>query len=198
MAKVAISTPSSQIGRRANFLSDALSRKLQAVDFFGAGLTLAGSTLLIVRCIGSILASSLQLLTVLSTAWPDLGWWRVPVGICTHSRYNCGRGSCLWPLCTLAMEGDKVSTNARYPCTNDESWWLVLTPSLVHIFRNRMTNGALLTMFVNGWNFVVQVYYIPNFYQLAYGYSAVKAGALLLPLTLIQSTKTSYIVFFAD
>ncbi len=42
-------------------------------------------------------------------------------------------------------------------------------------------------MFVNGWNFVVQVYYIPTFYQLVYGYSAVRAGALLLPLVLVQS-----------
>lgn len=42
-------------------------------------------------------------------------------------------------------------------------------------------------MFVNGWNFLVQVYYIPTFFQLAYGYSAVKAGALLLPVTLMQS-----------
>jgi hypothetical protein len=50
-----------------------------------------------------------------------------------------------------------------------------------------MVNGACLTMFVNGWNFVVQVYYIPTFYQLAYGYSAVKAASLLLPLTLVQS-----------
>lgn len=42
-------------------------------------------------------------------------------------------------------------------------------------------------MFVNGWNFLVQVYYIPSFYQLVYGYSAVKSGALLLPITLTQS-----------
>jgi hypothetical protein len=50
-----------------------------------------------------------------------------------------------------------------------------------------MVNDACLTMFVNGWNFVVQVYYIPTFYQLAYGYSPVKAASLLLPLTLVQS-----------
>lgn len=43
-------------------------------------------------------------------------------------------------------------------------------------------------MFINGWNFVVQVYYIPTFYQLVYGYSATKSGALLLPITLVQST----------
>jgi hypothetical protein len=42
-------------------------------------------------------------------------------------------------------------------------------------------------MFINGWNFLVQVYYIPSFYQLVFGYSAVKAGALLLPITLSQS-----------
>lgn len=42
-------------------------------------------------------------------------------------------------------------------------------------------------MFINGWGFLVQVYYIPTFLQLVYGYSAVKAGALLLPITLTQS-----------
>lgn len=42
-------------------------------------------------------------------------------------------------------------------------------------------------MFINGWNFLVQVYYIPSFYQLVYGFSAVKSGALLLPITLTQS-----------
>lgn len=42
-------------------------------------------------------------------------------------------------------------------------------------------------MFINGWNFLVQIYYIPSFYQLVYGYSAVKSGALLLPITLTQT-----------
>lgn len=46
-------------------------------------------------------------------------------------------------------------------------------------------------MAVNGWNFVVQVYYIPTFYQLAYGYSATKAGAMLLPITLIQTLSST-------
>lgn len=46
-------------------------------------------------------------------------------------------------------------------------------------------------MFVNGWNFLVQIYYIPSFYQLVYGYSAVKSGALLLPITLTQSKTTT-------
>ncbi|KAL6703420.1 hypothetical protein ACN47E_009679 [Coniothyrium glycines] len=55
------------------------------------------------------------------------------------------------------------------------------------IFKRRIVNGASITMFINGWNFLVQMYYIPSFYQLVYGYSAVKSGALLLPITLTQT-----------
>lgn len=57
----------------------------------------------------------------------------------------------------------------------------------MNVFKSRVVNGAVLTMFINGWNFLLQVYYIPSFYQLVYGYSAVKSGALLLPITLTQS-----------
>ncbi|OQE39325.1 hypothetical protein PENCOP_c007G07256 [Penicillium coprophilum] len=57
----------------------------------------------------------------------------------------------------------------------------------MHIFRGRIVNGACLTMFINGWNFLVQVYYVPIFYQLVFGYSTVKAAAMLLPITLMQS-----------
>lgn len=59
------------------------------------------------------------------------------------------------------------------------------------IFRVKIVNGACLTMLINGWNFVVQVYYIPTFYQLVYGYSASKSGALLLPIILVQSKQIS-------
>ncbi|GIC94831.1 putative MFS drug transporter [Aspergillus udagawae] len=61
----------------------------------------------------------------------------------------------------------------------------------MHIFRSRIVNGACLTMFVNGWNFLVQVYYIPTFYQLVFGYSTVKAGAMLLPITLMQTASST-------
>lgn len=71
-------------------------------------------------------------------------------------------------------------------------WKGTKTPVVpLHIFKARIVNGACLTMFINGWNFLVQVYYIPTYYQLVYGYSAVKAGALLLPITLIQSEQPS-------
>ncbi|CAG8908557.1 unnamed protein product [Penicillium egyptiacum] len=67
-------------------------------------------------------------------------------------------------------------------------WKGASTPLVpMHIFQGRIVNGACLTMFINGWNFLVQVYYIPTFYQLVFGYSTVKAAAMLLPITLMQS-----------
>ena len=63
----------------------------------------------------------------------------------------------------------------------------------LHIFKSRMVIGASLTMFINGWNFLVQVYYIPSFYQLVFNYSSTKAGAMLLPVTLMQSMLHSWI-----
>ncbi|CEJ82362.1 Putative MFS general substrate transporter [[Torrubiella] hemipterigena] len=61
----------------------------------------------------------------------------------------------------------------------------------LHIFKSKITNGACITMAVNGWNFVMQVYYIPSFYQLVYGYSATRSGAMLLPLTLVQTLSST-------
>ncbi|KAF2165013.1 hypothetical protein M409DRAFT_67678 [Zasmidium cellare ATCC 36951] len=61
----------------------------------------------------------------------------------------------------------------------------------LHIFKSKIVNGACLTMAVNGWNFLVQVYYIPSFYQLVYDYSAVKSASLLLPITLMQTAAST-------
>ncbi|KAL4932333.1 putative MFS drug transporter [Aspergillus undulatus] len=61
----------------------------------------------------------------------------------------------------------------------------------MHIFKSRIVNGACLTMFINGWNFLVQVYYIPTFYQLVFNYSTVKSGAMLLPITLMQTVSST-------
>ncbi|WXC56365.1 hypothetical protein SNK03_002296 [Fusarium graminearum] len=61
----------------------------------------------------------------------------------------------------------------------------------LHMFKSKIVNGACLTMAINGWNFVMQVYYIPSFYQLVYGYSATKAGAMLLPITLLQTASST-------
>ncbi|KAJ0343673.1 hypothetical protein KNSL1_010100 [Colletotrichum chrysophilum] len=46
-------------------------------------------------------------------------------------------------------------------------------------------------MAINGWNFVVQVYYIPTFYQLVYNYGATRSGVMLLPITLVQTASST-------
>ncbi|KAG8165383.1 hypothetical protein KVR01_005658 [Diaporthe batatas] len=61
----------------------------------------------------------------------------------------------------------------------------------LYIFQQEMFNGVCITMFINGWNFVVQMYYIPTFYHLAYGYSTVLAASLLPPLTLMQTLSST-------
>ncbi|KAJ6446504.1 MFS drug transporter [Purpureocillium lavendulum] len=61
----------------------------------------------------------------------------------------------------------------------------------LHIFKSKIVNGACLTMAINGWNFVMQVYYVPSFYQLVYGYSATKSGAMLLPITIVQTLSST-------
>jgi MFS family permease len=71
--------------------------------------------------------------------------------------------------------------------------WKGTTSPLIpmRIFESRLAWGACLSMFVNGWIMLIQIYYIPTFYQLVYGYSAVKSGLLLLPVMLPQSKQGS-------
>ncbi|KAF8595809.1 MFS drug transporter [Ceratobasidium sp. AG-I] len=57
----------------------------------------------------------------------------------------------------------------------------------MYIFRYTMVIGAALTHFVNGYGMYVQIFYLPTFYQLAYGYSAIKSASLLLPVVLFQT-----------
>ena len=66
-------------------------------------------------------------------------------------------------------------------------WKGALVPLVpLHIFRQKIVNGCSLCMFIMGWNFLVQIYYIPTFYQLVFNYSTLKAGAMLLPITVVQ------------
>ncbi|KUJ13623.1 MFS general substrate transporter [Mollisia scopiformis] len=124
-------------------------RKLAAVDFIGAFLALAGSTLLVLA---------------LTWAGGEKSWDSAPV------------------ISTLVLG---LSFCVAFAFWEWKGPALPLVP--LHIFKSRVVNGASLTMFINGWNFVTQVYYIPTFYQLVHGYSAVKSGALLLPITLTQT-----------
>ncbi|KAG8718188.1 hypothetical protein FRC09_013041 [Ceratobasidium sp. 395] len=57
----------------------------------------------------------------------------------------------------------------------------------LHIFKNRVVVGGVATHTLNGFLTVVQVFYLPTFYQTVYGYSAVKSGAMILPIVLVQT-----------
>ncbi|KAJ7082899.1 MFS drug transporter [Mycena belliarum] len=61
----------------------------------------------------------------------------------------------------------------------------------MYIFRQRIVVGAAITQTINGFLTVVQVFYLPSFYQLAYGYSPVKSGLMVLPLTLVQTVMST-------
>ena len=99
---------------------------------------------------------------------------------------NWGGGEYPWK--TAHVIASLVAGFAVCVCFVLWQWKGARTPLVpMHIFKSRIVNGACLTMFVNGWNFLVQVYYIPTFYQLVFNYSTVRAGAMLLPITLLQS-----------
>ncbi|CAO1618356.1 unnamed protein product [Sympodiomycopsis kandeliae] len=59
------------------------------------------------------------------------------------------------------------------------------------MFRHRIVIGAAITQLANGIIMYSQMYYIPQFYVLAYGYTPIVAGALLLPLLCIQSASST-------
>ncbi|KAJ6577921.1 putative MFS drug transporter [Mycena capillaripes] len=61
----------------------------------------------------------------------------------------------------------------------------------MYIFKKRIVIGAGITQTINGFLTVVQVFYLPTFYQLAYGYSPVKSGLLVFPLTLVQTAAST-------
>ncbi|KAJ5929579.1 hypothetical protein N7454_006529, partial [Penicillium verhagenii] len=57
----------------------------------------------------------------------------------------------------------------------------------LHIFRVPIVNGCTATFFIQGWNNLTMIYYIPTFFQLVYDYSTVKAAAMLVPMIVVQS-----------
>ncbi|CAE6451318.1 unnamed protein product [Rhizoctonia solani] len=67
-------------------------------------------------------------------------------------------------------------------------WKGALLPLMpLHIYKNRVVIGGIATHTLNGFLTVVQVFYLPTFYQNVYGYSAVKSGAMILPIVLVQT-----------
>lgn len=93
--------------------------KVKAVDFVGAFLALASSTLVVMS---------------LTWAGGEYAWQSAAVIATLIGGFAGGVGFLLWQW--------KGAT-------------LPLVP--VHIFKSRVVNGASITMFINGWNFVTQV-----------------------------------------
>lgn len=108
--------------------------------------------------------------------WREYAWDTGPVIGTLMGAVAIGIGFVLWQW-----------RGARYP----------LMP--IYIYKSLLVDAALITHFINGWNSLVQIYYIPAFYQLAFGYSPLQSALFLLPLTLTQtvsSTTSGLIVYW--
>ncbi|KAI7966323.1 hypothetical protein MJO29_002071 [Puccinia striiformis f. sp. tritici] len=57
----------------------------------------------------------------------------------------------------------------------------------LRIFTSPIVCGVLLTQAVNGWAGLSLTFYLPQFYQLIYGYSPLKSACLLIPITVSQT-----------
>ncbi|KAF8440003.1 major facilitator superfamily-domain-containing protein [Boletus edulis BED1] len=57
----------------------------------------------------------------------------------------------------------------------------------MHIFSHVTVIGVYIAMFINGFLFFSSLYYLPQFFQVALGYSPIQSGVLLLPVLVSQS-----------
>ncbi|KAI5120822.1 hypothetical protein M0805_003218 [Coniferiporia weirii] len=62
----------------------------------------------------------------------------------------------------------------------------------MYIFKHITVTGVYITMFVNGFIFNSSLYYLPQFFQVALGYSPIRSGVFLLPV-LVSQTVASFI-----
>ncbi|KAG6377721.1 MFS general substrate transporter [Boletus reticuloceps] len=56
----------------------------------------------------------------------------------------------------------------------------------MHIFSYMTVVGVYIVMFINGFVFFSSLYYLPQFFQVALGYSPIQSGAFLLPALISQ------------
>ncbi|KAF9238665.1 major facilitator superfamily domain-containing protein [Melanogaster broomeanus] len=121
---------------------------LLAVDYLGAGLTLLGSTLV-----------------VLPLIWGGVTFpWNSPV--------------VLAPLCSGVLV-------IFLFC-----WWewkgadLPIVP--MYIFKHVTVTGVYIAMFINGFTVSSSLYYLPQFFQVALGFSPIQSGIFSLPVLVTQ------------
>jgi len=62
----------------------------------------------------------------------------------------------------------------------------------MYIFKHTTVTGVYIIMFINGIIFYSSLYYLPQFFQIALGYSPTRSGVFLLP-SLIMQTLASWI-----
>ncbi|KAH7921437.1 MFS general substrate transporter [Leucogyrophana mollusca] len=124
-------------------------RKLLSVDYLGAGLTLIGSTLVILPLI-----------------WGGVTFpWSSPVVLAPlFSGVVIVLIFCFW-----------------------EWKWARLPIVPMYIFKHVTVTGVYITMFANGFVFFSSLYYLPQFFQVALGYSPIRSGVFLLPVLVSQS-----------
>ncbi|EKM52155.1 uncharacterized protein PHACADRAFT_262666 [Phanerochaete carnosa HHB-10118-sp] len=119
--------------------------------------------------VGLILASSTLIVLSLTWAGAEYAWDSAHVLVTLILGIFIGIGFVLWEW-----------KGPQFP----------LLP--LHIFKSSIVVGAAITQFINGFLTMVQVFYLPTFYQMAYGYSATRSGAMLLPLTVVQTFTSTF------
>ncbi|KAI0710313.1 MFS general substrate transporter [Cerioporus squamosus] len=131
-----------------------IGKKLAAMDYLGAALTLAGCTLVILPLI-----------------WGGVTFpWSSPV--------------VLAPLCS------GVLVVALFCLWEWRGARLPIVP--MYIFKQVTVTGVYITMLVNGFVFYSSLFYLPQYFQVALSYSAVRSGVFLLPV-LVSQTLASFI-----
>ncbi|EMD33190.1 hypothetical protein CERSUDRAFT_68238 [Gelatoporia subvermispora B] len=131
-----------------------IKRKLFAVDYLGALLTLAGCTLVLLPLIWGGVTFPWTSAVVLAPLFSGL----VVVSL-----------FCIWEW-----------KGARLP----------IVP--MYIFKHVTVTGVYITMFINGIIFYSSLFYLPQFFQVALGYSPIRSGVFLLPV-LVSQTLASFI-----
>ncbi|RKF62436.1 Efflux pump dotC [Erysiphe neolycopersici] len=145
--------------------------KLKIVDFFGAALSLAGSSLIIIGLSwGGVIFPWLSLHVIIT----------LTLGGLTMMAFLLWE----WKGAQLPVLPREIVLSFFKPTK-------LLMHFTVKMFNSRMVQATTVTTFTCGWNYFVQIFFIPSFYQLAYGYTPLRAAAMLLPIVVVQTVSST-------
>ncbi len=115
---------------------------------------------------GSILTLAWAVLVLLALSWGG-------------TQYSWSSAPVLVPLLIgIALLGAFLIVEAK----------LVPLPLIpIYIFRNGTVASAMATTFFSGCSFYATLYYLPTYFQVVLGVSAIRSGVLLLPLVIVQT-----------